>query len=139
MLSYFVFSQDIVIDSLTKIQSKQIGENRVKSLIELVKLYEKSSQDKTIEYSQIILELSQENNNLKQQTFALNSLGIANIRKGSFENGIKYHQKAIEIYTELKNDTGIAKQYGNIGVAYDMLGEFQLAIENYQKSLKLFG
>lgn len=138
ILSTCTFSQNTVIDSLTKVQSNQTGENRVKSLIELVKLYEKSSQDKAIEYAQIILDIAKENNNLKQQTFALNAMGTANIRKGSFENGIKYHQQAIEIYTELKNDTGLAKQYGNIGVAYDMLGEYQLAIENYQKSLALF-
>ncbi len=136
MLSINLFSQT-KIDSL-ETQLKIVNKNeKIDILNELSQLYYETSPQKTIEYSNRALELSQQSNYKEGEAQALKNIGTGNYYQSNYDISLEYYFKSLEIFKELEDKEGASSILNNIGIIYWKLYDFEKALEIYNESLKV--
>lgn len=94
--------------------------------------------DKSIEYFQNSLLITEELNNLKRKARTIKSIGLAYLFKGDTERGYKYLKDSLKICEEIKAEVLYAMVLNNMGIYYDMVGEWENAVKYYKKSLSIY-
>ena len=136
MFSINLFSQT-KIDSLEN-QLKIVNKNeKIDILNELSQLYYETSPQKTIEYSNQALELSQQYNYKDGEVQALKNIGVGNYYLSNYDIALEYYFKSLEILKEIEDKEGASIILNNIGVIYWKLFNFEKALEIYNESLKV--
>ena len=93
-------SQDMS-DSLKTLVSVATKEKNPHLLNELARKYSGSTNEMSIHFSQLALELAEKNNNTFEAALALNNLGIIYYEKNNFEKALEYFQKVYSCSREL--------------------------------------
>ena len=136
MFSINLFSQT-KIDSLEN-QLKIVNKNeKIDILNELSQLYYETSPQKTIEYSNQALELSQQYNYKDGEVQALKNIGVGNYYLSNYDIALEYYFKSLEILKEIEDKEGASIILNNIGIIYWKLSDFEKALEIYNESLKV--
>jgi signal transduction histidine kinase len=136
MFSINLFTQT-KIDSL-ETQLKIVTKNeKIDILNELSQLYYEISPQKTIEYSNRALELSQQSNYKEGEAQALKNIGTGNYYQSNYDIALEYYFKSLEIFKELEDKEGASTILNNIGIIYWKLYDFEKALEIYNESLKV--
>ena len=136
MLSINLFSQT-KIDSL-ETQLKIVNKNeKIDILNELSQLYYEILPQKTIEYSNRALELSQQSNYKEGEAQALKNIGTGNYYQSNYDIALEYYFKSLEILEEIEDKEGASSILNNIGIIYWKLYDFEKALEIYNESLKV--
>ncbi|MEO5644361.1 MAG: tetratricopeptide repeat protein [Bacteroidia bacterium] len=83
------------------------------------------------------LALAEKSGNLKAESVAYNTMGVACINKDDLVNALIYHQQALAIRQKTKDKKGQAVSLNNIGIVYNYKGDVVTSIDYYQRSLKI--
>ncbi|MEW6557462.1 MAG: FlgO family outer membrane protein [Elusimicrobiota bacterium] len=102
-----------------------------------VNCYDKNEYDKSLEYYEKALKLSEVEKDEKIKPAIFN--GIANIyaETSNYENAIEFYNKSLTIYEKIKNESDIATTYFNIGCIYKNQNDYNNAFVCFNKGLKL--
>ena len=135
----FSFSQDAhLIDSLeTKLKSitaqkKELG-NKTSFAIDslsatilyaLSRAYWSNNPDKSLDYANKCLEISEQVGYKRGIGKAYNSIGAINYIKGDYFKAIDFHTKSLKIREEIKDKAGIAESYSNIAIVNMQQGKY---------------
>jgi len=133
-----LLSQEVKIDSLLKsLETQPPDTNRIKTLIRIVRYYNKNEPLKAIPFGKEAVELADKTNILKFQIPANSGLGVTYYF-------LAYQNKAIELFLKVlkacesnQDTSGIAKTLNNIGLVYDDSKDYDKAISYYQNSLDI--
>jgi signal transduction histidine kinase len=125
------------IDSLLTLLETSSEKEKLEILTEIIAYYENSSPEKTIEYSDILLETATELNEIKYIAIAYSKKGKANFYLGELVNAHDFWNLALEKFTQIENKEGEAEILNSIGSYYYKIDEYDIALEKYFLSLKL--
>lgn len=140
---FFLLMFSINLFSQTKIDSLEnqliiVNKNeKIDILNELSQLYYELSPQKTIEYSNRALELSQQSNYKEGEAQALKNIGTGNYFQSNYDIALEYYFKSLEILEEIEDKEGASSILNNIGIIYWKLFDFEKALEIYNESLKV--
>ena len=129
---------DARVDSLKNKLLNADSREKVHLYNELGKLYWGVSSEKTHEYSNLALELSQNINYLKGEAQSLNNIGVGYYFSDDYDNALVYFKKSLEIRREIGDKKDIVASLNNIGIIYDDLNMYDEALDYYLQSLELF-
>ncbi len=124
------------VDSLLKNISKAAGKKKVNMLNDLADSYLRTSAEKTIEYAEQAIKLSDQINYQKGRGDAYNLIGIADFYQGQFADALTNYKAALKIRETLNDKKGIASSLSNIGLLYNSLGNYEKSLEYGLKALK---
>ncbi len=122
-------------DSLKKLLENAEGKERIKVLLELSKISQKTDPLKTFEYATEALKLSKDINEKENHALSLQYIGNAYGYTAKMDSALLYFKKSLNIYEELEDHSQIAAQLRNIGVAYRWLSYYDSAIEYTEKAI----
>ncbi|MCD4746249.1 MAG: tetratricopeptide repeat-containing sensor histidine kinase, partial [Bacteroidales bacterium] len=126
-----------LIDSLESILHTVTKEDKIKILNKLSFTYRVKSPEKTLEYGQQALELSEKLKNKIGKYNSLSYIGLGYRYLSNYEKALSYQLKALSIANELGDEKRIAVEYNRIGIIYKKTGNYDKALEYYLKSLKI--
>ncbi len=132
-----LFSNTAVIDSLKNQLNIVEGKEKVEVLNELAKAYFYESPQKTIEYGNQALNLSQKLDYVEGEAQALKIIGGGYYYLSNYEKALECYQNSIEILEEIGDEQKNASTYNSIGIIYDELADFNKALKYYLMSLKI--
>jgi serine phosphatase RsbU (regulator of sigma subunit)/Tfp pilus assembly protein PilF len=93
--------------------------------------------DKTREYRNKSLKISEEINDDEGIANSLNHIAIFYDHEGNTEKAIEYFQKSIAIREKIKDQKGLATSLTNIGGVYENQGDIPKGLEYYHRALKI--
>jgi len=137
-LIYFLFADDSVIDSLKSKIKTTAGKEKIHLLNELGKTYWGLDSEKTFEYSNQALQLSEKENYKKGKAQSLNNIGVGYYFLGDYDTALDYFLRSLFLREEIGDKKDIVSSYNNIGIIYDDLANNENALEFYQKALQLY-
>ena len=130
-------AQHSKIDSLISILEKTGGEKKMEILRQISKEYMNSSVEEAIKYAGSLLELAEQEQNLKYIDLASSFLGEAYFYLDDIEKSIEYFKKFLETNVKQGDTDGIATAYNNLGIVYRYTEDYQTAISYYLESLRI--
>ena len=120
-------------------REKQDKEAEGRLLSKLADFYASiSDYQKSIEYIEKSLQISQETENQLSESILLSNLAIALRRLGNYKKAIKYQELSLTISRKIGYQIGIANSLGDLANAYSELNEDQKADEFYKEALQIF-
>ncbi len=138
LTSAIIFPQNKkVIDSLNKRIINSPDTSKVILYIELMKQYAFADFNKSLEYGNKALKLSQDINYKFGVAKSLNGIGIIYNLKGNIPTAIEYYKKSLKMREAIGDKIEIAGSLNNIGIAYFNTGKYTEALKYYLKALKL--
>lgn len=93
--------------------------------------------DKAIETTMLMLEITEQLNNRELQINVYNSLGNLNRKIKENKKAIEFYNKGLTIANELKSTIKIPILIGNIGICYANISDYNKAIQYYKEALSL--
>lgn len=125
------------IDSLLTVLSKMENDShKVKQLESIAYNYASISPEKSVDYSQKCLELSEEINWTKGKALSYAALGMAHRALSDYRTALKYDQEALLLYTELHDGSGVSAMLTNIGIDYLNVSDYPNSLEYFFRALK---
>lgn len=100
--------------------------------------YYMGNYDKSIEYYNKALAISEGLNRRRDIANNLGNIALVYHAKSDFEKSLEYNFRALKIYLSISDSMGIAGCYGNIGNSYQDLSNFTKAIFYHKKALKVY-
>ncbi|MCD4746840.1 MAG: tetratricopeptide repeat protein [Bacteroidales bacterium] len=128
-------AQKTMIDSLESRLEEVKDEDKVQTLIALSYNYLRISVEKSLEYSNKALELSEKIDYQRGKAISYNMMAIGYSSSGDYNQGINYQLKALKIFEDVNDKKAIGINSNNIGIMYKNLGNYSYAIKYYQKAL----
>ena len=125
------------LDSLLTILPYSIGEDKIPLLNRVAEIYWSINPNKTIEYANEALELSQKFNNKSQEGLALINLCQGYLFNDFYEKALQLGLQSLEIRKNLNNDYDLAFTLRTLGWLYFDIGYFDKALEYHTETLKL--
>lgn len=131
--------------SLAESDTTIIRIEKIESLVEKTQQYSHASQsawemgryDKALKYTEIGLEICEENNLVNEKVTLLNNRGIAFDFLGEYSSALTNFFEALRIQ-EKRNNNGLkAYIFSNIGLIYANQKNFDLALDYHRRSLKI--
>lgn len=110
--------------------------NRVILLNKAVGLYFSNNPQKTKQYAEQALSLSQKLSYQRGIGRSYLSLGVYRWSQGEYQPAIQLARTALPYFEALDDQNGLASVYTTIGLNLRSLGDFPQAIDNYFKSLR---
>jgi len=132
-----VIAQHSKTDSLISILEKNDGEKKMEILRQISKEYMNSSVEEAIKYASSLLELAEQEHNLKYVDLASSFLGEAYFYLDDIEKSIEYFKKFLATNIKQDDTDGIATAYNNLGIVYRYIEDYQASIAYYLESLRL--
>lgn len=127
------------IDSLiNKLPSQKQDTAHYYLLAKIANAYSDSNYNKSMEYWQKALELSEKINQRNLVADSYHQLGYCYQNMGEFILALKNLNYAAEIYSYLNDQKNLAGVLNDIGLIYRNWGKYDKALENYLKGLKIF-
>jgi class 3 adenylate cyclase/tetratricopeptide (TPR) repeat protein len=125
------------IDSLLSVLSNAKDTVRVNILNSLSKEFEFREPDKSYQYAEEAVRLSEEIGYKKGLANGYMNIGNYHSEQGDYDNAIKYFEYALELYKKLGDITGEKNILNNIGNVHRYLGNYDTALEYFLLSLKM--
>ena len=97
-----------------------------------------SAPEKTLNYAQKSLALSQKIKYRRGEANSYQGLGVYYWQKNDYKKSIAHYAKSQKIYTEINDKTGAARIVSNIGMVHADQGNYSQALENYLQALAVF-
>jgi len=139
VLSVPVTAQISKIDSLeTELRKATSDTSKINLMTGIGMEIWASAPEKTLNYSQQSLALSQKINYRRGEANSHQGLGVYYWQKNDYKNSIAHYAKSQEIYTEINDKTGAARIVSNIGMVHADQGNYSQALENYLQALAVF-
>ncbi len=107
-------------------------------LYDLSKAYWGHNHEKSIEYANQSLTLSEQIGYNKGIGMAYSSIGYNEGRIGNYLSALEFHKKAFTVFKEINYQKGIARSYINIGSIYRELDNYPEALNNSFAALNIF-
>ncbi|MFX0033582.1 MAG: tetratricopeptide repeat protein, partial [Candidatus Hermodarchaeota archaeon] len=85
-----------------------------------------------------ILMISEQNNSLRWNSFALNEMGLIYKAQGNFPEALKRYEEALHIDEQSGNLSGKAANLSNIGMIFRAQGNYPDALKHFNKALQIF-
>lgn len=136
----FVVAQNKKLDSLWQVyhSTMQSDTDRLKAINTLAKLYRNNNPDTAIILLKEQLQMAIDKGNLKFQSVAYNTMGVAYMFKSNYPKALENYLKALKLAEQLNNIKGVASCYTNIGTIYKYQEDFKAALQYYTKALEAF-
>ena len=125
------------LDSLLTIIPYSIGKDRIPLLNRVAEIYWSINPNKTIEYANEALELSQKFNDKSQEGLALINLCQGYLFNDFYEKALQLGLQSLEIRKNIDNDYDLAFTLRTLGWLYFDIGYFDKALEYHTETLKL--
>lgn len=122
---------------LTQLKSAK-GEQKVKTLNELFKVYINQDPIRATEYTREALSLALEITDKKGMAASYNNLGVAYRNQGALDKALEYYLTSLQMYQNIQNKEGIATTKNNIGNIYSIKKDQAQATKYLEESNKLF-
>lgn len=100
--------------------------------------YYSSAPQKTLQYGEEALKLSQKLKFDKGIAESYNTLGIHQLVTGNYPEAIKYYKQAMKMFRKVKNLEKVAKLQFNLGTVASNQAQYNVAIDYYLKAAKYF-
>lgn len=138
-ISFYAQSDQHTIDSLENIlKTPNIADSiRLKANYLLADQYLFNNNEKTLLYTDEVIQLAQHIKNKKYEGKALSLQGVVYKNKGDYKTAIEKHLLALKIQEEQKDLFGQAIAYNDIGILYKVMKNYPKALECYRKSNSL--
>ncbi len=125
-------------DSLQNVLKTAKGEQKVKTLNELFKLYINTDPVKATEFTREALSLALEITDNRGMAASYNNLGVAYRNQGALDKALEYYLVSLQLYQKIDNKEGIATTKNNIGNIYSIKKDQAQAMKYLEESNKLF-
>jgi tetratricopeptide (TPR) repeat protein/DNA-binding CsgD family transcriptional regulator len=125
------------LDSLLNILPYSNGEDKIPLLNRVSEIYWAINPNKTIEYANEALVLSQKFNNKNQEGLALINLCQGYLFNDLYNKALEFGLKSLEIRKNIDNDYDLAFTLRTLGWLYFDIGYFDKALEYHLETLKL--
>lgn len=112
--------------------SQTSGEQKLKILKRLARVYVQESPKKSIEYYKEILRLSKTLNNNLERSRAFDSLGTIYSNLENFDEAMSYYEQGIKAAQAIKDDTLLKKIYKELSELYAFQGDYESALRYYK-------
>jgi tetratricopeptide (TPR) repeat protein len=135
-----IWAQQTKTDSLlTVIKSAEEDSNKVNTLNLLAWeiVLTTGDYEKTVEYCNQAIQLSEKINYKKGHAKALNILGAAYMFQGDYPTALQNYEASLVIKKEMEDKKGIASAYSNIGLVYMYQGDYPKSLKNLKSALKM--
>jgi signal transduction histidine kinase/DNA-binding response OmpR family regulator/TolA-binding protein len=99
--------------------------------------YYDGKRDTAAIYGEKYLRSAQANQNLPEQAWAYNFLGLIHKNLGLMPQAIDHYLSSIRVKAQLNDQEGLSSTYNNMGILYQDIGDFTNAREYYEKSLTI--
>lgn len=93
--------------------------------------------EKTLEYSDLALDLAEKFGFKKEIALAYNNIGVAHFYRSDYEKALQYFGNSIQLREELKLTKGLVISYNNIGLVLARMTKIEEALKWYEKSLAI--
>lgn len=93
--------------------------------------------NKAIQMYELELKMAKELSQRKEQGFAYNHLGVAEVDRGNLKQSIVYHELHLNITKELGDRPNEGIACGNLGIAHHEIGDYKKAIYYHNFSLEV--
>ncbi len=107
-------------------------------LFDLTSAYRHSNPDKSQEYAEQCLAVSEQIGFKKGIARAYNTKGINEGIKGNYLNALEFYEKASKVFQEIDYQKGVAGSFSNIGAIYRQLDNYTEALKYSFAALKIF-
>ncbi len=125
------------IDSLENLLPKSSGIEKANILIHLAFQYRVKEPKKTVEYSNLVLEIPEVSDSILIMQKAYSNLGLGHRYLGDYDKALDYQEKALEL-AELSGNMGrMATEFNRIGIIYKSWGLYSEALVYYLKALSI--
>ena len=125
------------LDSLLTILPYSTGKDKLPLLNRVAEIYWAINPNKTIEYADEALKLSQKFNNKSQEGLALINLCQGYLFNDFYNKALQFGLKSLEIRKSIGNDYDLAFTLRTLGWLYYDIGYFDKALEYHTETLKL--
>ncbi|GGK45935.1 MULTISPECIES: tetratricopeptide repeat protein [Flavobacteriaceae] len=125
------------LDSLLAILPYSTGEDKIPLLNRVAEIYWSINPNKTIEYANEALKLSQKLKDKSQEGLALINLCQGYLFNDSYNKALEFGLKSLEIRKNIENDYDLAFTLRTLGWLYFDIGYFDKALEYHTETLKL--
>jgi class 3 adenylate cyclase/uncharacterized protein HemY len=129
--------QEDIIDSLLTAIDSAKDTARVNILNKLSKEFEFRDPDKSYQYAEEAVRLSEEIDYKEGLAYGYMNIGNYYTEQGAYDNAIKYFEHSLEVYKKLGNVTGEKNILNNIGNVHRYLGNYDKALEYFFISLRM--
>ncbi|WP_299522138.1 transcriptional regulator [uncultured Lutibacter sp.] len=127
----------IELDSLLTILPYSKGKDKIPLLNRVAEIYWSINPNKTIEYADEALQLSQKFNNKSQEGLALINLCQGYLFNDFYNKALQFGLQSLEIRKNIENDYDLAFTLRTLGWLYYDIGYFEKALEYHTETLKL--
>ena len=127
----------IEMDSLLNILPYSTGKDKIPLLNRVAEIYWSINPNKTIEYANEALLLSQKFNDKRQEGLALINLCQGYLFNDFYNEALQYGLQSLEIRKNIENDYDLAFTLRTLGWLYFDIGYFDKALEYHTETLKL--
>jgi signal transduction histidine kinase len=136
----FANAQNQELDSLDNLLQQHKSDDTIKAnlLNKAAYKYWNIDIDKTLQYANEAIELSEKLDFQKGKAEGLKNVGLYFWLKSLYPTALDYYQKSLRISQEIGNELLIAKGLGNVGIIYKEEGEYAKALEYYKQSLEIY-
>ena len=110
---------------------------RIKTYLNLGKLYMNSIPDNALSYYNKALKIARNGKEQKLEAKCLKSIGLVYYYQSNYDSTLFYWKKTLKIVEETGEKEAIAGNLGNIGIIYMKQSNYPKALEYYQKALKI--
>lgn len=129
----------VKLDSLQlQLQNTDVDTLRIKTLLEIAKLYYNHNYTLSVQYAQQAKEIALKEKLKNFEAKADRHLGLTLFAMGDYKNASTHCFKALKFYESVKDTSGILAMNNNLGAVYDRLEEFDKALEYYFKAQDLY-
>ncbi|MEX1383900.1 tetratricopeptide repeat protein, partial [Lutibacter sp.] len=125
------------LDSLLTILPYSTGKDKLPLLNRVAEIYWAINPNKTIEYADEALKLSQKFNDKSQEGLALINLCQGYLFNDFYNKALQFGLKSLEIRKSIGNDYDLAFTLRTLGWLYYDIGYFDKALEYHTETLKL--
>lgn len=120
-----------------EIQKAKDNQEQLKSLLVTISRNRRNLKDQFIPLMEQYIEHTEKVNFKPGLMEALDRLGHRERQEGNYAKAIKYHLRSLDIATELADSNQLAYNYSNLGQAYRRQDYNALALQYFHKALKV--
>ena len=129
--------QEFTIDSLLTALESAEDTTRVNILNKLSKEFEFREPEKSYEFGEEAVRLSEEIDYKEGLAYGYMNIGNYYTEQGAYDNAIKYFEYSLDVYKKIGDVSGKQSILNNIGNVHRYLGNYDKALEYFFISLKM--
>lgn len=136
-INYFSFSQNQAIDSLLNVVRTQNGKEKIETLLELSSKHLKIDLEKSYEYTNEALKLSEELKISELNSKIYNSFALLNYYRAEYESCKSNSNLAIQFSEKFENIEQKAVSYRYLGCIYQVQSNYDSSLISFEKEKEI--